>query len=132
MEETCGIAADLSKPLMLDKAVGPFRYLDACNTYKNSAVFKGKQSKRLNPAFGLYPRLGLFALGALLSLLLVHIWADWQLQTALPEVQPVFQPLMRPNTCESTRELIDYAAAVNGGQVLPQNSSASYHGSLLV
>ena len=131
MEETCTIAADLSESQTLVPAVGQVRCLKACNTHKNWAVCKGKKPKRRNPAFGPNHRLSLFVLGALLSLLLVHTWADWQIQAALPDLQPSFTPPLQPTACE-VKDLVDYAAAVNGGQVLPHLSSASYHGSLLV
>ena len=132
MEETCLTAADLSEPQTLAKTLVPFSPLKPRSIYQDLTVCERNKLKRSNPAFDLNPHIGIFALGVLISLLLVDTWADWRLQTILPEVPPVSQRQMQASACELTKEWIDYASVANGGQVLPQNSSASYHGSLLV
>lgn len=132
MEETCLIAADLSEPQTLAKTLVPFSPLKPRSIYQDLTVCDRKQHKQANPAYALNHHIGIFALGVLISLLLVDTWADWRLQTILPDIPHVSQRQMQANACEMEKEWIDYAAGVNGGQVLPQNSSASYHGSLLV
>jgi hypothetical protein len=132
MEETCLIAADLFEPQTLAKTLVPFSPLKPRSIYQDLTACETRKLKRSYPAFDLNRHIGIFALGVLISLLLVDTWADLRLQAILPDIPPTPQREMQPNTCELTKEWIDYAAVVNGGQVLPQNSSASYHGSLLV
>ena len=104
-------------------------YSDLANKWAPNAF-----SKQQKDSLSAFAQVSLFvlALGVVTSLGIMYFWADAKIALAQGSLEPktTFSSLKEP--CPGTESLIDFASAVNGGSVVPSESSQSYHGALLV
>lgn len=74
----------------------------------------------------------LFLAGVLSTLVVVNLWASGKVEGLESGVNLTAVVREVRGNCAEREDLIDYAAASNGGSVIAAHSSPSYHGSLLV
>lgn len=79
-------------------------------------------------------QLSLYVLGLsiVLTLLGVYCYADRKLGLVQGVLEPKAMEERSELRCDAPEDLVDYAAAVNGGRVVVEESSPSYHGLILV